>query len=78
MPRDERTIPIVIIQQGGEPKVIGEARVSEQGLVEGQLERKALDEVVHRTMGNISFAIQIPRQLLRRIATGKPGHHRKH
>ena len=77
MPRDERTIPIVIVKQGGEQVVIGEATVSEQGLVEGQLERKALDEVAHRTLGNLSFAIQIPKQLIRRIATSRP-RHRKH
>ena len=69
-------IPIAIIRQGGPPVIIGRAELDEDGNIAGRLEHQAIDDVALESLGNVSFALYLPRQLLRRMYRRKGRHQR--
>ena len=71
------TIPLVIVKQDGEQVLIGEAAVDEDGYVEGYIERQIISTIAEKSLGNMSFAMSIPRQIARRIFREKGRHTRK-
>lgn len=77
MRRMPTVVPIAIIRQGGKQVIIGEVLVGDDGQIKGHILRQAVDDVVLETLGTTSFALYVPRQILRRLYRRKGRHQRE-